>query len=322
VTDNAAEKISQQLRANRCIQVARQASALARAFGFVCLDLDPDGSLGPPDALLGAAGAILDVHAKQRPLRWRCKAKHLFVGSVQMLADARHRQCPACETERLCRTTAFMDPGGVCEVAEFVERVGPNRTIDIVSEAEQARLLEYPLFGHQARFKVTFRCAQGHRWQTIERLFSQSSHLKLGRSERVDAKWSRGDSPSYSCHRCIECALSAQQQLLQRAADTFYQRDEVLAPAHSSSASNARTTKEALSAATECERLLKLGPTASARQILGIPLSASHDAAAGKRHFRHLARLLHPDKCNLPNAAEAFKRVLDAFETFEKGLKG
>jgi len=53
--------------------------------------------------------------------------------------------------------------------------------------------------------------------------------------------------------------------------------------------------------------------------VLGLPTGAAIEPAAAKRHFRHLARLLHPDKCGLPGAAEAFSRVLEAFQLIDSG---
>ena len=47
--------------------------------------------------------------------------------------------------------------------------------------------------------------------------------------------------------------------------------------------------------------------------ILGVPPSA--DEAMIRKSYRMMAKLLHPDKCSLPEAEAAFKRVKDAFES-------
>ena len=46
--------------------------------------------------------------------------------------------------------------------------------------------------------------------------------------------------------------------------------------------------------------------------ILGVPPNA--DEAMVRKSYRLMAKLLHPDKCQLPEAEAAFKRVKDAFE--------
>ena len=46
--------------------------------------------------------------------------------------------------------------------------------------------------------------------------------------------------------------------------------------------------------------------------VLGVPADA--DEATLKRAYRAAAKLLHPDKCSLPEADAAFKRVTKAYE--------
>ncbi|CAE7240534.1 dnaJ [Symbiodinium natans] len=62
--------------------------------------------------------------------------------------------------------------------------------------------------------------------------------------------------------------------------------------------------------ASEIVRILKF-QTVDHFAVLGIDKSASEVDA--KQAYRRLARLIHPDKCQLEGAEEAFKRILDAY---------
>lgn len=43
-------------------------------------------------------------------------------------------------------------------------------------------------------------------------------------------------------------------------------------------------------------------------------VSAGSGRALVKERYKELARLLHPDKCKVPNATEAFQRVARAYQ--------
>jgi len=87
------------------------------------------------------------------------------------------------------------------------------------------------------------------------------------------------------------------------------------------------------SAESECARVLRCAPTATPLQVLGLQQAASSGSATwsdglsagtitlddARRRFRQLAVRLHPDKCDLPGADEAFRRVSEAFNKVSGG---
>ena len=66
--------------------------------------------------------------------------------------------------------------------------------------------------------------------------------------------------------------------------------------------------------AEECERLLL---AASPWQALCLPVGA--DAAAIKRRYHELSKLVHPDKCDCDSATEAFQALGQAKDSLLSG---
>jgi hypothetical protein len=241
----------------------------------------------------------------------------VFWASLYMLSDARKRRCPTCEATQLGNIAITLEPGGVCERATYAP-LPPPRQKNGNRDTGPLTPTDFPLFGQSCWFEVTFRCQLGHRWKTNERLVTRGYSVHFSRSE-VKSTGHYRSSEAFPSYRCPDCQVRAQQQLLRSAAVRMHQLEGVLLPARASPApSRGASSAPPESAAIHIERLLKLGPTASARQVLGLPAGAAFDLAAAKRQFRTLALLLHPDKCDLPNAGDAFKRVLDAFASIEK----
>ncbi|EOD33613.1 hypothetical protein EMIHUDRAFT_111746 [Emiliania huxleyi CCMP1516] len=168
----------------------------------------------------------------------------------------------------------------------------------------QARvpMASLPIAGGGGVFKLTFCCRLGHRWQTSERLFNHTeggrNRVRIGKSELLNA--GAYNAKLVGPHSCCECKLKGQRDLLQRAASSYYgSRDPGPSPTD---------------AAAECERLLALDRDASAWAVLGL---TGHDRGAARQRYYVLARLLHPDKCSQRGAADAFKRVADAFRRID-----
>lgn len=324
----SAEQATNEMRADRSLQAAHEVSAYESALGYRCLDLEPDGQFSAPRVDAGSMDTVTEwaaahdgLPAMQRILRWRCQAGHLFGASLQMFSEARRRRCPTCEAIQLGSIATTLEPGSVCEQATYAPLPPPKKRYGN-KDAAPPTPPDFPLLAQNCWFEVMFRCQRGHRWQTHEHLVTRGFNVVFGRSE-IKSSGHYRSSESYSSRRCPDCQVGAQQQLLRSAAAHYYKPDGVVPPSRAASApapGGSNTSFE--TAATHCERLLRLGPAASARQVLGLPVGGALDPAATKRHFRNLARLLHPDKCDLPNAADAFKRVLDAFESMEKGSAG
>jgi len=252
--------------------------------------------------------------------------------------------CPVCEAADLGQKV-LLEAGVACESAEFVPRSGQCEhhalcirgkghhhhvaqtiasgsghpvwlNLGTTSGRQGCVLLRGPRSGDQARvpmaslpiaggggvFKLTFCCRLGHRWQTSERLFNHTEggrhRVRIGKSELLQA--GAYNAKLVGPHACCECKLKGQRDLLQRAASSYYgSRDPGPSPTN---------------AAAECERLLKLDRDASAWAVLGL---TRHDRGAARQRYHVLARLLHPDKCSQRGAADAFKRVADAFRRID-----
>ncbi|KAK2080065.1 hypothetical protein QBZ16_002461 [Prototheca wickerhamii] len=65
----------------------------------------------------------------------------------------------------------------------------------------------------------------------------------------------------------------------------------------------------------EVDRVLKAG---SDYQVLQLEPGAS--AAEAKKRYRQMAIALHPDKCDVPRAGEAFHRVVTAYRSISSFL--
>jgi curved DNA-binding protein CbpA len=52
-------------------------------------------------------------------------------------------------------------------------------------------------------------------------------------------------------------------------------------------------------------------------EVLGLKEAAMPTLEDVRRRFRHLAMRLHPDKCGLACAEEAFKRVSEAYQLLD-----
>ena len=252
---------------------------------------------------------------------------------------------PACEQAADLGQKVLLEAGVACESAEFVPRSGQCEhhalcirgkghhhhvaqtiasgsghpvwlNLGTTSGRQGCVLLRGPRSGDQARvpmaslpiaggggvFKLTFCCRLGHRWQTSERLFNHTEggrhRVRIGKLELLQA--GAYNAKLVGPHACCECKLKGQRDLLQRAASSYYgSRDPGPSPTN---------------AAAECERLLKLDRDASAWAVLGL---TRHDRGAARQRYHVLARLLHPDKCSQRGAADAFKRVADAFRRID-----
>jgi hypothetical protein len=66
------------------------------------------------------------------------------------------------------------------------------------------------------------------------------------------------------------------------------------------------------SAEAECARILACSAHATPLAVLGLREAGHPSIEDVRRRFRHLAMRLHPDKCSLPRADEAFKRASEA----------
>lgn len=62
-------------------------------------------------------------------------------------------------------------------------------------------------------------------------------------------------------------------------------------------------------------KLLKLA-RARPHRVLGVALRA--DLAAARKSYLSMVRLIHPDKCDLPRATEAFRIAHQAFEKMQR----
>ena len=120
----------------------------------------------------------------------------------------------------------------------------------------------------------------------------------LSESVRYVRHWERIEEPSARLLRVQ--AQGPARPAAERAASSYYgSRDPGPSPTD---------------AAAECERLLALDRDASAWAVLGL---TGHDRGAARQRYHVLARLLHPDKCSQRGAADAFKRVADAFRRID-----
>ena len=68
---------------------------------------------------------------------------------------------------------------------------------------------------------------------------------------------------------------------------------------------------------SECERILLCPPAAPPLKVLGLREEHYPTVDDVRRRFRHLAMRLHPDKCSLARAEEAFKRLSAAYRLLD-----
>jgi hypothetical protein len=120
--------------------------------------------------------------------------------------------------------------------------------------------------------------------------------------------------------RCTQCMHEEQLRMFENAAKRFYNGQQPMAdcqpmappppPRPMMRASSEPGTR----AEREVARILRLPASAAAVQVLELP--AAHSAEEARRRFHRLARLIHPDKCQLPRAEEAFKRVVSSYDKY------
>ena len=120
--------------------------------------------------------------------------------------------------------------------------------------------------------------------------------------------------------KCIECLKVSQRQQLQQARVDMEARKaaaEELVPRRAVSADTAPALG---SVDFECARIVALPPHAEPSQVLRLP--PRHGVEEARRRFRHLALMLHPDKCMLDRAEEAFKAISAAMRLIEQRAGG
>uniref|UniRef100_A0A7S4BUW2 J domain-containing protein n=1 Tax=Chrysotila carterae TaxID=13221 RepID=A0A7S4BUW2_CHRCT len=115
---------------------------------------------------------------------------------------------------------------------------------------------------------------------------------------------------------CSRCMADEQKEMLRSAAHRFYAKEGKHARGACAATNHASGVDGGFDAAFECQRVLRLPDLALPAHVLGLP--HAFDPAAARKRFRQLARVLHPDKCPLPNAETAFKRINDAFQAVMK----
>jgi len=58
----------------------------------------------------------------------------------------------------------------------------------------------------------------------------------------------------------------------------------------------------------------------SDREIFSVPFSSNLQLEDLRQRFKQLVRTVHPDKCDHPQASEAFRKVYSAYETLNAGI--
>ena len=168
------------------------------------------------------------------------------------------------------------------------------------------------------RFVAQWKCKAGHEWTSIERIFGGPPNRggKPSAAPRIAAPTDADGS-----RRCAACDAEGQKRLFASAARSYYSRAAggPQVPSAEQNAPSAEPSAE-LSPDAECQRVLALPASAPPTLVLGLGARAADcPADEARRRYRRLARLLHPDKCDLPRAEEAFKRVQSAWLQFDHG---